>query len=67
MTNTQQPKDHDSLESWDQGQFLTIRLKKAPPSLSDYLLVDRQQLTEYAFPKFINAWLLDPTPAQSLF
>ena len=24
MTNTRQPKDHDSLESWDQGQFLTI-------------------------------------------
>jgi len=50
-----------------QGQFLTIRLKKTPPSLSDYLLVPRQELTEYAFPKFINAWLLDPTPAQSLF
>jgi A/G-specific adenine glycosylase len=50
-----------------QGQFLTVRLKKALPSLKDYLLVDRQQLPEYAFPKFINAWLLDPTPAQSLF
>ncbi len=50
-----------------QGQFLTVRLKSTLPSLEDYLLVGRQQLSEYAFPKFINAWLLDPTPAQSLF
>ena len=50
-----------------QGQFLTVRLKATQPSLKDYLLVDRNRLPEYAFPKFINAWLLDPTPAQSLF
>jgi len=50
-----------------QGQFLTVRLKSRLPSLEDYLLVSRSQLAEYAFPKFINAWLLDPTPAQSLF
>jgi A/G-specific adenine glycosylase len=50
-----------------QGQFLTVRLKSALPSAKDYLLVSRDQLAEYAFPKFINAWLLDPTPAQSLF
>ena len=50
-----------------QGQFLTVRLKKTLPTLKDYLLVDRGRLPEYAFPKFINAWLLDPTPAQSLF
>lgn len=49
------------------GQFLTVRLKKPVPALKDYLLVNRLQLPEYAFPKFINAWLLDPTPAQSLF
>jgi A/G-specific adenine glycosylase len=50
-----------------QGQFLTVRVKNPLPSLKDYLLVHRRQLSEYAFPKFINAWLLDPTPAQSLF
>lgn len=50
-----------------QGQFITIDLKKTAPALKDWLLVDRQQLTEYPFPKFINAWLLDPSPAQSLF
>jgi A/G-specific adenine glycosylase len=50
-----------------QGQFLTVRLKSALSSPGDYLLVGRSQLSEYAFPKFINAWLLDPTPAQSLF
>jgi A/G-specific adenine glycosylase len=50
-----------------QGQFFTIHLKKPLTSLKDYLLVDKQKLSEYPFPKFINAWLFDPTPAQSLF
>jgi A/G-specific adenine glycosylase len=50
-----------------QGQFITIRLKKPLPALKNYLLVDKQKLSEYAFPKFINAWLQDPTPVQSLF
>lgn len=50
-----------------QGQFITVSLKKTAPSLKDWLLVGRQELTEYPFPKFINTWLLDPSPAQSLF
>jgi len=50
-----------------QGQFFTIQLKKPMPTLDGYLLVDKDKLSEYPFPKFINAWLLDPTPAQSLF
>jgi len=50
-----------------QGQFFTIHLQQPLPSLKDYLLVDKDKLSEYPFPKFINAWLLDPTPAQSLF
>jgi A/G-specific adenine glycosylase len=50
-----------------QGQFFTILLKKPLTSLKDYLLVDKKKLSEYPFPKFINAWLFDPTPAQSLF
>lgn len=50
-----------------QGQFFTIQLNRPLPSLKDYLLVDKEKLDEYPFPKFINAWLKDPTPAQSLF
>ena len=50
-----------------QGQFITVSLKKTVPALKDWLLVNRQELAEYPFPKFINAWLLDPSPAQSLF
>jgi A/G-specific adenine glycosylase len=50
-----------------QGQFVTVRIEQPLPGLKDYFLVDKQTLTEYAFPKFINAWLLDPTPVQSLF
>jgi A/G-specific adenine glycosylase len=50
-----------------QGQFITISLKKPLYTLKSYLLVDKQNMSTYAFPKFINAWLLDPTPAQSLF
>jgi A/G-specific adenine glycosylase len=50
-----------------QGQFLTVRLKSALATPGDYFPVSRSRLSEYAFPKFINAWLLDPTPAQSLF
>ncbi len=49
------------------GQFITIRLEKPLPALADYLLVDKENLEEYAFPKFINAWLQDPTPVQNLF
>lgn len=50
-----------------QGQFFILHLKKPLPALKDYLLIDKGKLNEYPFPKFINAWLLDPTPAQSLF
>lgn len=50
-----------------QGQFISISLEKPLAALKSYLLVDKQKMSKYAFPKFINAWLLDPTPAQSLF
>jgi len=49
------------------GQFISISLGKPLPGLKGFQLVDREKLDEYAFPKFINAWLLDPTPVQSLF
>lgn len=50
-----------------QGQFITVRLQGKPPALQGYRLVDREQLADYPFPKFINGWLQDPTPAQTLF
>ncbi|HEY4207766.1 MAG TPA: A/G-specific adenine glycosylase [Puia sp.] len=50
-----------------QGQFFVLQVKKPLSALDDYLLVDKSRLSEYPFPKFINVWLFDPTPAQSLF
>jgi A/G-specific adenine glycosylase len=50
-----------------QGQFITLRLEKPAPAPKDYLLVSRQHLNDYAFPRLINAWMHDPIPAQSLF
>lgn len=49
------------------GQFITLNLQRTAPILKDYLLIPRRQLGDYAFPKLINAWLRDPSPAQSLF
>jgi A/G-specific adenine glycosylase len=49
-----------------QGQFITVALKTKHTTLEGYRLVGRAQLPDYPFPKFINAWLQDPTPAQSL-
>ncbi len=51
-----------------QGQFITLRTEKdLATGFQDYLHIDRSRLSDYPFPKFINAWLQDPTPAQSLF
>lgn len=50
-----------------QGQFITVRLRGKTPAFEGYRLVGREQLTDYPFPKFINGWLQDPTPAQTLF
>ncbi len=50
-----------------QGQFITMQVKKPLTPLKDYILVDKQRLKEYPFPKFINSWLQDPSPAQTLF
>jgi len=49
------------------GRFITVRTPKAIPGLEGYQLVSRKLLAEYPFPKFINAWLRDPPPAQTLF
>ena len=49
-----------------QGQFITVALKKKDAALEGFRLIPRAQLPDYPFPKFINAWLQDPSPAQSL-
>ncbi|HXB34015.1 MAG TPA: A/G-specific adenine glycosylase [Puia sp.] len=49
------------------GQFITVRLSRPLTNLDGFQLVSRSALAAYAFPKFINGWLSDPSPAQSLF
>ena len=49
------------------GQFITIRLEKPLPALKGYLHVAKENLDQYAFPKFINTWLQDGTPVHNLF
>jgi A/G-specific adenine glycosylase len=58
-----QELSHQSL----QGQFITVRLSRPLTNPDGYHLVPRTALTTYAFPKFINGWLSDPSPAQTLF
>jgi A/G-specific adenine glycosylase len=50
-----------------QGQFITVSVGGKTPVFEEYSLVHREQLADYPFPKFINEWLQDPTPAQTLF
>ncbi|HZE85331.1 MAG TPA: A/G-specific adenine glycosylase [Puia sp.] len=57
-----QELSHQTIE----GYFIHLRLDKPLTLLKDYLLVDKGKLSELAFPRFINGWLLDPTPVQSL-
>jgi len=58
-----QELSHQSL----QGQFITVTINRPLNTLKDYRLVPKSTLAHYAFPKFINAWLSDPSPAQTLF
>jgi A/G-specific adenine glycosylase len=46
------------------GQFLSIKLKKKPAE--DWIWVDKKELKEYAFPRFINQFL-EEKPANVLF
>jgi A/G-specific adenine glycosylase len=50
-----------------QGQFITIRLSSPLTNPDGFQQVSRSDLAAYAFPKFINGWLSDPSPAQTLF
>ena len=50
-----------------QGQFITVTLSRPLSNSHNYFRVPKHSLTNYAFPKFINSWLSDPSPAQTLF
>ena len=58
-----QELSHQSL----QGQFITVTLSRPLSNPEGYRLVPKNSLTDFAFPKFINSWLSDPSPAQTLF
>jgi A/G-specific adenine glycosylase len=58
-----QELSHQRLE----GQFITVRLNGPLANPDGFQLVSRSALGAYAFPKFINSWLSDPSPAQTLF
>jgi A/G-specific adenine glycosylase len=42
------------------GQFIKIQLTKKPP-FSDWLWIEKKKTGKYAFPKFINQYLLPPS------
>jgi A/G-specific adenine glycosylase len=50
-----------------QGQFITIGIDTPLSSPDGYVPITWSQLTAYAFPGFINAWLQGDAPAQTLF
>jgi A/G-specific adenine glycosylase len=49
------------------GRFVKVKVQEALPSLSNYLLVDKKQLSKYAFPRFITTYLGEPAPPAQLF
>ena len=49
------------------GRFVKIKVQKAVPALSSFSLVDRKQLSKYAFPRFITTFLGEPAPPPQLF
>jgi A/G-specific adenine glycosylase len=49
------------------GQFVVIHAKKPVPALKDYLLVNKSELTQYAFPRLINSFLSEKSSAAQLF
>ncbi|MFT3826725.1 MAG: A/G-specific adenine glycosylase [Chitinophagaceae bacterium] len=49
------------------GRFVTIQVAKPLPTLEHYLLIPRSELSEYAFPRFINMYLEDSAGQAQLF
>jgi len=49
------------------GQFIKITVKESLPSLKDFLLIEKKQLSKYAFPRFITTFLGESASAAQLF
>lgn len=49
------------------GRFIKIQVQEALPALSNFQLVNKKQLSEYAFPRFITAFLEEPAAPAQLF
>jgi A/G-specific adenine glycosylase len=49
------------------GRFVKIRVQNVLPALSGFSLVDKKQVSKFAFPRFITTFLGDPAPPAQLF
>jgi A/G-specific adenine glycosylase len=49
------------------GHFVVISVSKPVPALKDYLLIDRKDLSHYAFPRLINSFLGEQSSPAQLF
>jgi len=42
------------------GRFVKVMVNGSLPSLNDFMLIDKKQLSKYAFPRFITSFLGEP-------
>ncbi|NII24893.1 A/G-specific adenine glycosylase [Pseudoflavitalea sp. X16] len=49
------------------GQFITVTTQKPVAALKDYVLIDKKQLKQYAFPRMINTFLEEKSSLAQLF
>jgi A/G-specific adenine glycosylase len=49
------------------GRFIKITVNESLPSLKDFLLIEKKQLSQYAFPRFITTFLDESTSPAQLF
>lgn len=49
------------------GRFVKVKIPEPLPTLSNFLLIDKKELSKYAFPRFITTFLGEPAPPAQLF
>jgi A/G-specific adenine glycosylase len=49
------------------GRFIKITVNKSLSSLKDFMLIEKRQITQYAFPRFITTYLGEPASPAQLF
>ena len=49
------------------GQFIKIKLKRKPDLMNNWLWMEKTKTSKYAFPQFINQYILNNKGQQSLF